>query len=70
LRVLDSECTGLKDEVKKQACYKEVDNYFMSSTLKGKVRNGAVYMPAYGGIFNQEAIWAIKTYLETRRVTD
>ena len=70
LRVMDSECTGLKDEAKKQACYKEVDNYFMSSTLKGKARNGAVYMPAYGGIFNQEAIWAIKTYLETRRVTD
>ena len=70
LREMDSECTGLKDEAKKQACYKEVDVYFMSVTMKGRARNGAVYMPPYGGTLTQEAIWAIKTYLETRRVTN
>jgi mono/diheme cytochrome c family protein len=30
-------------------------------------RNGAVYMPPFEGIFNQEAMWAIKAYLESRR---
>src|SRR5450631_729041 len=66
LRVMDSECIGLKDEAKKKDCYKEVDNYFVSATMKGRSRNGAVYMPPFEGTFNQEAIWAIKTYLETR----
>ena len=67
LRLLDRDCVGLKNEAKKQACYKEQDNYFLSSIRRGKVRNGAVYMPPFEGIFNQEAMWAIKTYLENRR---
>lgn len=67
LRLLDRDCVGLKNEAKKQACYKEQDNYFLSSVRKGKVRNGAVYMPPFEGIFNQEAMWAIKAYLDTRR---
>ncbi len=68
LRELDEECLGQKDEAKKTACFKEVDTYFMTTTLNGRVRNGAVYMPPYKGVFNQEAIWAMKAYLETRRV--
>ena len=70
LRVMDSDCTGLKDEAKKQACFGEVDIYYMSATMKGRARNGAVYMPPYEATLTQEAIWAIKAYLETRRVTD
>lgn len=67
LRQLDRDCFGIKNETKKQACYKETDNYFLASIRHGKVRNGAVYMPPFEGVFNQEAMWAIKTYLETRR---
>jgi cytochrome c-550 PedF len=67
LRLLDRDCTGVKNEAKKQACYKEMDNYFLASIRHGKVRNGAVYMPPFEGVFNQEAMWAIKTYLESRR---
>ncbi len=67
LRHLDSDCMVLKDEAKKKACYKDVDNYFVAATKKGEVRNGNVYMPPFEGVFNQEAIWAIKAYLETRR---
>ncbi len=69
LRLLDRDCLGMKNETKKQACFKEMDNYFLISIRHGKVRNGAVYMPPFEGIFNQEAMWAIKTYLETRRDT-
>jgi cytochrome c-550 PedF len=69
LRLLDRDCVGLKSEPKKQACYKEMDNYFLTSIRSGKVRNGAVYMPPFEGVFNQEAMWAIKAYLETRRET-
>ena len=69
LRKLDRDCVGIKSETKKQACYKETDAYFLASIRAGKVRNGAVYMPPFEGIFNQEAMWAIKTYLESRRET-
>jgi cytochrome c-550 PedF len=67
LRQLDRDCVGLKNETTKAACFKETDNYYLTSIRNGKVRNGAVYMPPFEGIFNQEAMWAIKTYLETRR---
>ena len=67
LRKLDNDCTTIKVDAKKKACVVEVDQYFASSVYKGKVRNGAVYMPPFDGILNQEAVWAIKAYLETRR---
>lgn len=67
LRLMDRDCTNIKNAAKKAACYKDVDNYYLSSVRAGKVRNGAVYMPPFEGVFNQEAMWAIKTYLESRR---
>jgi cytochrome c-550 PedF len=67
LRKLDNDCTAIKDAKKKSACVAEMDDYFLGSVRRGKVRNGAVYMPPFEGIMNQEAIWSIKAYLETRR---
>ncbi|MBC7416072.1 MAG: cytochrome c-550 PedF [Herminiimonas sp.] len=67
LRLLDRDCMPQKDEKKKAACFVENDQYFLTSVRHGKVRNGAVYMPPFEGIFNQEAMWAIKTYLESVR---
>ncbi|MES2153059.1 MAG: cytochrome c-550 PedF [Pseudomonadota bacterium] len=67
LRLLDRDCVGVKNEAKKLACFKEMDAYFLASIRHGKVRNGAVYMPPFEGVFNQEAMWSIKTYLESRR---
>ncbi len=67
LRKLDNDCAGLKDAKKKSACIAEIDEYYASSVRRGKVRNGAVYMPPFEGILNQEATWSIKAYLETRR---
>jgi cytochrome c-550 PedF len=69
LRLLDRDCTDQKNPTKKQACFKETDNYFLTSVRRGKVRNGAVYMPPFEGILSQEAMWALKAYLETRRET-
>lgn len=67
LRKLDNECVSLKDDKKKGACVKEMDEYYATVVRKGRVRNGAVYMPPFEGTLNQEAVWAIKAYLETRR---
>ncbi len=67
LRKLDKDCTNQKIEAKKQACIKEVDQYYLTSARRGKVRNGAVYMPPFEGTLSQEAIWSIRAYLDTRR---
>lgn len=67
LRKLDNDCVSLKDTKKKAECVKDVDTYYMSSVRNGKVRNGAVYMPKFEGVMNQEAMWSIKAYLETVR---
>ncbi|EHR69986.1 cytochrome c, mono- and diheme variants family [Burkholderiales bacterium JOSHI_001] len=67
LRKLDNDCVSLKDTAKKAACVKEIDEYYLASVRRGKTRNGAVYMPPFEGILNQEALWSIKAYLETRR---
>lgn len=67
LRKLDNDCAALKDAARKAACVKEIDDFFLTTVRRGRTRNGAVYMPPFEGSMNQEAIWAIKTYLETRR---
>ena len=67
LRKLDNECASLKDDKRKSACVKEIDGYFLTTVRGGRTRNGAVYMPPFEGMFTQEAMWAIKAYLETRR---
>lgn len=67
LRKLDKDCLNQKIETKKQACIKEVDQYYLTSARRGKVRNGAVYMPPFEGTLSQEAMWSIRAYLDTRR---
>ncbi|HSV71413.1 MAG TPA: cytochrome c-550 PedF [Methylibium sp.] len=67
LRKLDNDCVNIADAGKKASCVAEMDQYFVTSVRNGKVRNGAVYMPPFEGILQQEAVWAIKSYLEVRR---
>ena len=67
LRKLDNDCASLKDAARKAACVKEIDDFFLTTVRRGRTRNGAVYMPPFEGTMNQEAIWSIKSYLETRR---
>lgn len=67
LRKLDNECATLRDEKRKAACVKEIDEFFIGKVRRGVTRNGAVYMPPFEGILQQEALWSIKAYLETRR---
>ena len=67
LRRLDNDCMGMADEAKKSACYQEINEYFVATVRRGRARDGRVYMPPFEGTLSQEAIWSIKTYLETRR---
>lgn len=68
LRKLNDLCSFYSDKEQKETCEREeVDSYFRNTVLGGRVRNGNVYMPPFAGILQQEAIWAIKSYIETRK---
>lgn len=67
LRKLDGECATLKDEKRKTSCVAEMDQFYAAKVRRGVTRNGAVYMPPFDGVLQQEAVWAIKSYLETKR---
>jgi cytochrome c-550 PedF len=60
---------GIAPDLRKLDIEPDTDAYFIESVLLGKVRNGAVYMPPFKDVLQQEAMWAIKAYLETRRAS-
>jgi cytochrome c-550 PedF len=64
---LDAISGGISPDLRNLEVDEETDTYFIQSVLRGKVRNGAVYMPPFEGILQQEAIWAIRAYVDTRR---
>lgn len=66
LRLLDKDCMDLSGDAQR-ACFAEIDDYTVTTVRHGRTRNGRVYMPPFEGILSQEAIWAIKTYLVSRR---
>ena len=68
LRKFDADCSDLADVDKKNACYREMDDFFLATVRRGRARDGRVYMPPFEGTLSQEAIWTVRTYLETRRV--
>jgi cytochrome c-550 PedF len=43
----------------------EGDKAFLPPTRKGVFRDGRTLMPKYEGILSQEAMWAIRSWLET-----
>lgn len=43
------------------------DEIFLMRVRNGAVRDGRVYMPKFEGILSQEALWTIRSWLETVR---
>ncbi|MFT3689822.1 cytochrome c-550 PedF [Paenirhodobacter sp.] len=46
------------------------DEWYLTRIQNGYEQNGAVKMPPFKDILSQEAIWAIRTYIETRPDAD
>lgn len=42
------------------------DEWFKERVTNGAVRDGRVYMPPFKGLINQEGLWAIRTYIDSR----
>lgn len=66
LRSMDKDCKGLKVETERAACLREADDFYTTSVRRGRSQNGVYKMPPFEGVLNQEAVWAIKAYLESR----
>ena len=56
---------GIAPDLRTLPLGKEGDEYFSQKIRNGVVRNGVTYMPPFGTIFSEEAIWAIRSYLES-----
>ena len=44
----------------------EGDEWFAMRVRHGVVRNGMTYMPDFDEVLSQEALWAIRAYIESR----
>jgi cytochrome c-550 PedF len=44
----------------------EGDEWYLERVRKGATLDGVTKMPAFEGILSQEALWAIRTYIESR----
>ena len=71
LLLLTKDCLGMASKDQQAACLKDSDAYFKEITLIGKkTSDGRYVMPAYGSVFTQEAVWAIKTYTDARTIEE
>ncbi|WP_420467040.1 cytochrome c-550 PedF [Panacagrimonas sp.] len=43
----------------------EGDEYYAQKVRNGVVRNGMTYMPGFSEVFSEEAVWAIRSWLDT-----
>lgn len=54
---------GIAPDLRYLPTDKETDQYFKMRVTNGSIRNGVTYMPPFGSVFGEEAIWAIRSYL-------
>ena len=58
---------GIAPDLRQLDIEPETDEFFIGRVRNGVTRNGAVYMPPFEGTLSQEAMWAIRAWLETVR---
>lgn len=68
LRKLNLDC-GKADQLDAD-CLRDIDGYFATTVRKGRTRDGRVYMPPFDEVLSQEAIWALRSYIDSRPYED
>lgn len=63
---IDAMSGGLAPDLRYLELGPEGDEWFMELTRNGYTQNGVTKMPAFEGILSQEAMWAIRAWLETK----
>jgi len=57
---------GFSPDLRYLAPGKEGDQWFMQRIRKGATVNGVTKMPPFEGLMNQQAMWAIRTFVESK----
>ena len=57
---------GLAPDLRYLDAGKLGDEWYLERVRAGYTQNGVTKMPKFEGIFSQEAMWAIRSYVETR----
>ncbi len=64
---LDVKSGGLAPDLRDLDTSPSADEWFLTRVLGGAVVGDRVKMPPFEGLLSQEAIWAIRTYIESQR---
>lgn len=59
---------GIAPDLRMLPVGKEGDEWFQMRIRNGSIRNGVTYMPSFSNVFGEEAIWAIRSYLDSVHV--
>ncbi|MCQ4347608.1 cytochrome c-550 PedF [Pseudomonas stutzeri] len=57
---------GIAPDLRELEAGLDGDEWYKERVINGAVRDGAVYMPRMADHLSQEALWAIRTYIESR----
>ncbi len=63
---IEAESGGIAPDLRYLDKAEEGDAWFINRIRHGYTQNGMTKMPAFEGILSQEAMWAIRTYLDSR----
>ena len=63
---IEAESGGIAPDLRYLDKGEEGDAWFINRIRHGYTQNGITKMPAFEGILSQEAMWAIRTYLDSR----
>jgi len=55
---------GIAPDLRELEASYDGDEWYKERVINGAVRDGAVYMPRMADTLSQEALWAIRTYIE------
>lgn len=67
---LEGKSGGIAPDLRELPPGKEGDEWFVYRVRNGSIRNGVTYMPKFEGVLSQEALWAIKAWLDTINVNE
>ena len=63
---LEAMSGGIAPDLREMPADADNDDWYKERVINGAVRNGAVYMPRMADHLTQEALWAIRSYVESR----
>ncbi|WP_419793695.1 cytochrome c-550 PedF [Pseudomonas palleroniana] len=67
---LEAKSGGIAPDLRLLDAGEAGDEWFVERVRNGAVRDGRVYMPKMADYLSQEALWAVRTYLDSVRVEE